>query len=343
MLQMFLRTHWISSVASSLLALGIAALVSRSALPVRALRQDPPAVSKRVTVARTRTIDATSRPAPQATNTPVLRQTLQRLAQRLDRLFSSLEKEAGVTTPRTLPDSILSPLLNGGRDGQVLSIQNGKLLWMNPPTGTSNGYESGGGRRPPSNSGGGGGGYRERGGGGGGSPGAQADVRNTAIHGHTDDPHGGKVDINAATNGVLGADRGGTSFAQYTTGALLVGNAAGGLSNYRIGSGGDILSVTGGLVRWKPFTSVVQGPSDSRYVNTSGDTMTGALTINLSSGFLGLRILQTASGNVIHAEKTLTSSGTILSVGNVSTWSIRTGGRARRCRRSTCRSRRRRD
>ncbi len=59
--------------------------------------------------------------------------------------------------------------------------------------------------------------------------------------------------------------------------------------------------------------------SDPRYVNISGDTMTGALTINLSSGFIGLKILQTASGNILHAEKSLTSSGTIVARGNVTT------------------------
>ncbi len=48
------------------------------------------------------------------------------------------------------------------------------------------------------------------------------------------------------------------------------------------------------------------------YVNQGGDTMTGALTINLTSGFLGLKILQTASGNIFHAEKTLTSSGLLM-------------------------------
>jgi hypothetical protein len=47
--------------------------------------------------------------------------------------------------------------------------------------------------------------------------------------------------------------------------------------------------------------------------------MTGKLTINLSSGFLGLNIMQMLSGAIIHAEKTLTSSGTILSTGNLTT------------------------
>lgn len=54
------------------------------------------------------------------------------------------------------------------------------------------------------------------------------------------------------------------------------------------------------------------------YVNQAGDTMTGALRINLSSGFLGLRVNQTASGAHIHAEQGLTSSGSITAEGTIS-------------------------
>jgi hypothetical protein len=50
---------------------------------------------------------------------------------------------------------------------------------------------------------------------------------------------------------------------------------------------------------------------DARYVRRSGSTMTGQLVIDLTSGFYGLKIVETASGNVIHAEKGLTSSGTL--------------------------------
>ena len=45
--------------------------------------------------------------------------------------------------------------------------------------------------------------------------------------------------------------------------------------------------------------------------------MTGALTINLTSGALGLKVMQTLSGNILHAEKGLTSSGTLIAVGNI--------------------------
>jgi hypothetical protein len=42
-----------------------------------------------------------------------------------------------------------------------------------------------------------------------------------------------------------------------------------------------------------------QASTDKRYVQKQGDTMTGALTINLSSGTVGLKVVQTASGHVV--------------------------------------------
>ncbi len=59
-------------------------------------------------------------------------------------------------------------------------------------------------------------------------------------------------------------------------------------------------------------TGSLMGAFDTRYVNIAGDTMTGALTINLTSGYIGLRVIQTASGSIFHAEKSLTSSGQII-------------------------------
>jgi hypothetical protein len=47
--------------------------------------------------------------------------------------------------------------------------------------------------------------------------------------------------------------------------------------------------------------------------------MTGQLVINLTTGFYGLKLVNTMSGNIIHAEKNLTSSGFILSNGNITT------------------------
>jgi cytoskeletal protein CcmA (bactofilin family) len=66
------------------------------------------------------------------------------------------------------------------------------------------------------------------------------------------------------------------------------------------------------------FTSTgsLQSAFDSRYVNQSGDTMTGALFINLSSGTVGLEVVQTISGSTIHANSQMRSSGSLVVEGS---------------------------
>ena len=49
---------------------------------------------------------------------------------------------------------------------------------------------------------------------------------------------------------------------------------------------------------------------DARYVNTFGDTMTGALRINLTSGTIGLNVLQIMSGTTLYVSKGATLAGT---------------------------------
>lgn len=58
-------------------------------------------------------------------------------------------------------------------------------------------------------------------------------------------------------------------------------------------------------------TGALQTAFDGRYVNTSGDSMTGALTINLTSGTVGLEVIQTISGSTVHANTLLRSSGSL--------------------------------
>jgi hypothetical protein len=68
-------------------------------------------------------------------------------------------------------------------------------------------------------------------------------------------------------------------------------------------------------------TGVLVNVGDSRWVNTGGDTMTGALTINITNGNLntvGLKIINTLSGASIHAERALTTSGTLVFEGAAS-------------------------
>ncbi len=58
----------------------------------------------------------------------------------------------------------------------------------------------------------------------------------------------------------------------------------------------------------------------AKYVSKQGDTMTGALVIDIQGGTLGsigLKVLNTLSGAILHAEKTLSSSGTIMARGNI--------------------------
>ncbi|TSC80704.1 MAG: cell wall surface anchor family protein, partial [Candidatus Peregrinibacteria bacterium Gr01-1014_25] len=85
----------------------------------------------------------------------------------------------------------------------------------------------------------------------------------------------------------------------------------------RFSCGTDTDTTNAPEVGTSSFSGGVLRLGDSRYVNTSGDSMTGALTINLTSGYLGLNVLQTMSGNIIHAEKNLTSSGTLMVNGDV--------------------------
>lgn len=66
---------------------------------------------------------------------------------------------------------------------------------------------------------------------------------------------------------------------------------------------------TGGLA----FTN-----AEGIYVNQKGDTMTGTLIIDLTSGTYGLKVIQTATGANFHAEKALTASGYIVTEGSLS-------------------------
>ena len=58
---------------------------------------------------------------------------------------------------------------------------------------------------------------------------------------------------------------------------------------------------------------------DARYLKRSGGTMTGQLVVDITGGGLGtigLKVINTISGAIIHAEKTLTSSGNLVVNGN---------------------------
>ena len=71
-----------------------------------------------------------------------------------------------------------------------------------------------------------------------------------------------------------------------------------------------------------------QSAGDERYINTAGDTMTGSLTLNITGGVkstLAINAVNTISGAILHAEKTLTSSGTLVFEGAASGSSLYLG------------------
>jgi hypothetical protein len=213
--------------------------------------------------------------------------------------------------------------LGTGKDGQVLTMQNGTPTWKNVTVRES--LRAAAPTPPPSlsqrrqisqgaNSGGESGGNRS----GGGGNSTVVVSASTSTHNHENAAGGGQLNVNGATNGVLAASRGGTSFDTYSTGDLLIGDGTNGLSKLLIGADGQILSVSGSTAQWISLSAasgISQTNADARYLRKSGGTVTGALVIDLTSGTLGLRVIETASGNILHAEKDLTSSGTLTVVG----------------------------
>ncbi len=68
------------------------------------------------------------------------------------------------------------------------------------------------------------------------------------------------------------------------------------------------------------------GTADNRYIRKAGGTMTGSLTIDLTSGFLGLNVRQTLSGAYLFAQKGLSTSGSLIASGNVAARGTLSGG-----------------
>ncbi|MEK7591650.1 MAG: hypothetical protein AAB489_05615, partial [Patescibacteria group bacterium] len=203
-----------------------------------------------------------------------------------------------------------------GSDGQILMFERGKAVWRNVPMPVVvRGDGSGGGRKPPEERGD----DERRFGGGGGNTATNDGLIET--HDHQSDPGGGIIDVNAATRGILAVSRGGTGNASYSTGDLLVGTAVGGLSKLAKGSNSQVLTVSNGTLAWAASAGGGGGSSDTgalmsvfdrRYVNESGDTMTGSLI--LSGANVGL----TASGQ-IKAGGAIYGSGVLVVAGTGST------------------------
>ncbi|KKW38110.1 MAG: Filamentous hemagglutinin, partial [Candidatus Peribacteria bacterium GW2011_GWC2_54_8] len=120
----------------------------------------------------------------------------------------------------------------------------------------------------------------------------------------------------------------GEQFAVYNSGAVRIGTFTEG-SGTGAGTlrwtGGDFQGYTGSA--WVSFTAAASGLSqsvaDGRYVQQQGDTMTGGLlihstndtSVSIENGLL-LEIAGTSSGWVLHAQDSITSSGTLVVEGN---------------------------
>ena len=215
----------------------------------------------------------------------------------------------------------MSMILRNADEGQVMSIKDGKLAWM-PLTETKSPAQTRNAAPVQINYRGSsvdsGGSNRSSGGGGGGGGGGTQPPKFPVDHNHESGDQAGTLSVGAIASGILPQVRGGTAFNSYTVGDLLLGLTGSTLGKLPIGVAGEVLAVSGSTAAWKNSVLLTRTAYDERYVNTSGDTMTGALTLNLSSGYLGLKILQTASGNYIHSEKTLSSSGGLIVEGTIS-------------------------
>ncbi|MBI3336277.1 hypothetical protein HYZ98_01780, partial [Candidatus Peregrinibacteria bacterium] len=203
--------------------------------------------------------------------------------------------------------------LGMGREGQILMVEDGKLIWKYLPPmvvrvhSSADERDTGTGRLPPERRSGGG--DERRYGGDGGTP-QNADGK-IETHSHDTDVEGGAISILNATNGILTAERGGTGFDRYSTGALLVGTALGKLTTLSVGGAGQVLTVSNGTAAWADAGGGMNfAESSSYFIDDTGDTMTGALIITATN--VGLEITNTASGRILHAQDLLTSSGFLI-------------------------------
>ncbi|MEQ1849137.1 MAG: S-layer homology domain-containing protein, partial [Candidatus Peribacteraceae bacterium] len=250
------------------------------------------------------------------------------------------------TTALTSPDeAVLARLLRSARDGQYLTAKNGRLTWTDPmhsAAGDEFQTNPGRGRRPAGNSGSQSDRHYGRGSSGGSSGGTSGgstgggSVTDIWVN-ETGDTMTGLLRILVAGVGlsVSGTASGDTLFAQkflFSSGvSIFDGNARFNstvtLNNVTYtfpaadgsASGKVLKTNAAGQLSWADDDATGSGLSlaqgDARYVRKSGDTMTGALTINITGGTsttLGLKVVNTLSGAHLHAEKSLTSSGTLI-------------------------------
>ena len=115
--------------------------------------------------------------------------------------------------------------------------------------------------------------------------------------------------LEISDRGAIGVGSGATPFGN-TGDCLKSGGGSGNQMTFgTCGSGGGGTSVN---------TGAILNAGNDRFVNVSGDTMTGRLTIDLTAGLVGLNVVEMASGAIVHGHKTLSSSGTLVFEGAAS-------------------------
>ncbi|MDD5026743.1 MAG: hypothetical protein PHH13_05235, partial [Candidatus Peribacteraceae bacterium] len=198
-----------------------------------------------------------------------------------------------------------------GTDGQYLTIANGKPVWKDFPSNLL-----GGGRLPVDLRGDerrfGGGGTGGGGGGGGGTTTDGGTVVVNAISGWTDD--GTVVRLTSGGDSVaIGKNEAGAKLevAGSISGTTLL------LSGLR---GCNTIDTTesGVLICGTDEGGIEIGDADNRYVNVSGDTMTGGLLIHVGGAAseaieagLALEVSGTMSGRTVHVQDQLSASGSL--------------------------------
>ncbi len=160
---------------------------------------------------------------------------------------------------------VLLMAMGPATDGQVLSYQKGKLVWIDIDEAYSSLHPISSGRIPYVQPADGSPVERHYGGGGGGGN----QTSGSTSGGSQRDFAGQPINLSSEVTGILAVSRGGTGLSSIGSGSLLLGNAAGTFTDFGIGSNGQVLTVTptGGLM-WSSVavTGLSQLYADLHYV-----------------------------------------------------------------------------